>query len=181
MGHSLASVGQNSEQKPREAPAQQRCGHGAAGGSHPLAPGGVAGRTPMGDRGPPQAHPRQGQPQHRAKGWAAHARVPQLPPQQGEGRRVCFVTSHPLQAFGLALPCLRSRAASSPVPCSRRQTCSRDKPRPPALSCPAHPRLCLPAASRHSDTATRTRKTSVVITGKPWCWLGQCGNCQQRR
>lgn len=58
MGHSLVSAGQNSEQKAREAPAQQRCGHGAAGGSHPLAPGGVAGRASMGDRGPPQAHPR---------------------------------------------------------------------------------------------------------------------------
>lgn len=85
-------------------------------------------------------------------------------------------------------PGVRAGAPVSPLPGSlltrallRRQTCSRDKPRPPALSCPAHPRLCLPAAARRSDTATRTRKTSVVITGKPRRWLGQCCNRQQRR
>lgn len=51
----------------------------------------------------------------------------------------------------------------------------------PSAVLPRTPRLCLPAASRHSDTATRTRKTFVVITGKPRRWLGQCCNCQQRR
>lgn len=158
MWHSLVSVGQNSEQKPREAPAQQRCGHGAAGGSHPLAPGGVAGRTPMGDRGPPQAHPRQGQPQHRAKGWAAHARVPQLPPQQGEGRRVCFVTSHPVQAFGLALPCRRSRAASSPVPCSAGRRAPGTNPGP--QRCPApHTRgsVCLQPLGAQTQPPERVK------------------------